>query len=101
MTRPDCRDYFSRLTEGCKTRANLDDPSFSLKQIFINLVLMIFNDRIIELSDDAYEVDVIEDIHVKYRDMIMLGRDWKWVNHFYDSTMNCIREFICKTLRYR
>jgi len=51
------RDLFQRLAEGCTRRQHLDDPTYSLKQIFQTVTFAFNNEKIVfDLPDEAYDI---------------------------------------------
>ena len=79
MTIPDYRDHIQRLTEGINSRAALDNPSLSLKQIFVEVVLAFNNDEIIiDLPDGALDLEHIDLLDANDQSRIRIQRDRKW-----------------------
>ena len=76
MTQPDYRDHIQRLTEGVNSRAALDNPSLSLKQIFVEVALAFNNDEmIIQLPDGAMDLENIALLNANNPARIRIQRD--------------------------
>ena len=87
MTIPENREYFQRLAEGVTSRRHIDDPEFSLKQIYQTLAFSFNNESIqIVLPSESYDLDKIYDIDPNDASRILIRRDWMWVKHLYDTT---------------
>ena len=67
---------YERLVEGCTARKHIDDPVFSLQQIFQKVAFQFNNKHIlIELPMEAYDIDVIEEINDNDGTRIWTTRD--------------------------
>ena len=72
------RGMFQRLAEGCITRQHLDDPAFSLQQIFQTIAFAFNNEKmIIKLPNDACDVGGIENVDPNDMARIRITRDCK------------------------
>ena len=57
MTIPENREYFQRLAEGVTSRRHIDDPEFSLKQIYQSLAFAFNNESIkIVLPSELFDL---------------------------------------------
>ena len=78
MSLDENREYYQRLAEGCSSRKHLDDPEFSMKQIFQTLAFSFNNEKVIvEFPKDAWDLDGIEEIDPNDRSRIRISRDCK------------------------
>lgn len=86
MTVPENREHFQRLAEGPTSRRHLDDPEFSLKQIYQKLVYSSDNELVqIVFPPKSLDLDKIEEINPNDYSLIRIRRDWMWVKHVYES----------------
>ena len=87
MTIPENREYFQRLAEGVTSRRHIDDPEFSLKQIYQSLAFTFNNESIkIVMPSESFDLDKISEIDPNDVTRIRIRRDWMWVKHVYDTT---------------
>lgn len=81
------RGIFRRLAKGVGTRAHLDDPAFSLPQIYQTIAFAFNNDKIVvKLPNEACDVGGIDNVDPNDKSRIRITRDWMWVQHVWDTT---------------
>ena len=72
------RHLFERLAGGCLSWRHLDDPQYSLKQIFQTVAFSFNNEKLhIEIPNEAYDVDGIMNINANDLSRIKITRDCK------------------------
>ena len=72
------RHLFKRLAGGCLSRRHLDDPQYSLKQIFQTVAFLFNNEKLnIEIPNEAYDVDGIMNINANDLSRIKITCDCK------------------------
>ena len=78
MALPEFRGALQRLSDGVTSRDSLDNPSLSLKQIFVEIALAFNNDEIVvTLPDEAYDLEYIHLLDANDDDRISIQRDRK------------------------
>ena len=77
------RDLFQRLAEGVSRRQHLDDPVYSLKQIFQTIAFAFNNEKIVlELPDESYDIVGHEEMDLNQLSRIKITRDCKFVTRY-------------------
>ena len=72
------REIYQRLAEGCTSRRSLDEPTLSLKHIFLNIAVEFKNKMVIvNLPADAYDIDVIVNTNPNDYNMMQVTQDYK------------------------
>ena len=72
------RGIFQRLAKGVGTRAHLDDPAFSLPQIYQTIAFAFNNDKIVvKLPNEACDVGGIDNVDPNDKSRIRITRDCK------------------------
>jgi len=87
------RDLFQRLAEGVSRRQHLDDPVYSLKQIFQTIAFAFNNEKIVlELPDESYDIVGHEEMDLNQLSRIKITRDCKFVTRYlfnmYDTKLS-------------
>ena len=78
MSKPDFREHIERLTEGVNSRAALDNPSLSLKQIFVEAALAFNNeDIIVDMPDESMDLEHVGLLNPNDQSRIGSQRDRK------------------------
>lgn len=88
MSRPESCVFFQRLSNGVQIRDLLENPSLSLRQIFIEIVLAFNNGEIVvTLPNEAYDLEYIHFLETNDESRISIERDHIWTKHIWEATL--------------